>query len=137
MAIPQVTRVNPLDLQKNIAIGISLPFGNVYTDKIFNKTFSTAEQIKSNLINLLLTDKGERVLNPNFGCGLKKIIFEQIDPSTEDSIRDTIISSVNIYVPEVTINNIEISDYNNTYTVTVKYIINISGNPDQITVQFQ
>jgi phage baseplate assembly protein W len=137
MAIPQVTRVNPLDLQKNIAIGISLPFGNVDTDKIFNKTFSTAEQIKSNLINLLLTNKGERVLNPNFGCGLKEILFEQIDPSTEDSIRDTIISSVNIYVPEVEINNIEINDYNNTYTVTVKYIVNISGNPDQITVQFQ
>ena len=89
------------------------------------------------MTTLLLTNKGERVLNPNFGCGLKEILFEQIDPSTEDSIRDTIISSVNIYVPEVTINNIEISDYNNTYTVTVKYIVNISGNPDQITVQFQ
>jgi len=137
MAIPQVIRVNPLDLQKNIAIGVSLPFGNVDTDKLFKKTFSTAEQIKSNLINLLLTNKGERVLNPNFGCGLKEILFEQIDPSTEDSIRDTIVSSVNIYVPEVTINNIEISDYNNTYTVTVVYILNITGNPDQITVQFQ
>lgn len=137
MAIPQVTRVNPLDLQKNIAIGISLPFGNIYTDKIFNKTFSTSEQIKSNLVNLLLTDKGERVFNPEFGCGLRELLFEQINPTTENSIRDTILSSVNIYIPDITINNIEISDYNNTYTVTVIYTVNISGNPDQITVQFQ
>ena len=137
MAIPQVTRVNPLDLQKNIAIGVSLPFGNTYTDKIFNKTFSTAEQIKSNLVNLLLTDKGERVFNPEFGCGLRELLFEQINPTTENSIRDTILSSVNIYIPDITINNIEIGDYNNTYTVTIIYTVNISGNPDQITVQFQ
>jgi phage baseplate assembly protein W len=137
MAIPQVTRVNPLDLQKNIAIGISLPFGNTYTDKIFNKTFSTSEQIKSNLVNLLLTNKGERIFNPEFGCGLREILFEQVDSLTEDSIRNTIISSVNIYVPDITINNIEIINSENTYIVTVKYIVNISGNPDQITVQFQ
>jgi phage baseplate assembly protein W len=137
MAIPQITRVNPLDLQKNIAIGVSLPFGNTYTNKLFNQTFSTSEQIKSNLVNLLLTNRGERIFNPEFGCGLREILFEQVTPLTEDNIRDTIISSINIYVPDITINNIEIISSENTYTVTVKYIINISGNPDQIIVQFQ
>jgi phage baseplate assembly protein W len=137
MAIPQITRVNPLDLQKNIAIGVSLPFGNIYTNKLFNQTFSTSEQIKSNLVNLLLTNRGERIFNPEFGCGLREILFEQVTPLTEDNIRDTIISSINIYVPDITINNIEIINSENTYIVTVKYIINISGNPDQIIVQFQ
>lgn len=137
MAITQITRVNPLDLQKNIAIGVSLPFGNYYTDKLFNKTFSTSDQIKSNLVNLLLTNRGERIFNPEFGCGLREILFEQIDPITEDTIRNTILSAVNIYVPEVNINNIEITSLENTYTVTVKYILNISGNPDQVTIQFQ
>ena len=59
MPIPQTTRVNPLDLQKNIAIGVSLPFDG--PSGPFNKTYSTADQIKSNLINLLLTNKGERL----------------------------------------------------------------------------
>ena len=54
MPIPQTIRVNPLDLQKNIVIGVSLPFN---AKGVFNKTYSTKEQIKSNLINLLLTDK--------------------------------------------------------------------------------
>ena len=44
MPIPQVTRVNPLDLQKNIAIGISLPFGRSGTNQLFNKTYNTKEK---------------------------------------------------------------------------------------------
>ena len=46
MPIPQTIRVNPLDLQGNIAIGVSLPFNGPVA---FNSTYSTADQIKSNL----------------------------------------------------------------------------------------
>ena len=139
MPIPQVIRVNPLDLQKNIAIGISLPFGVCGTDQLFNQTYSTKDQTKSNLINLLLTNKGERVLNPLFGCDLKKVLFDQITPIIETTIRDTIISATNIYVPEIFINDIIINNEINTNTIniTVNYVLNISGTADQITIQFQ
>ena len=56
MPIPQTVRVNPLDLQGNIAIGVSLPFNGPAGP--FNSTYSTKDQTKSNLINLLLTNKG-------------------------------------------------------------------------------
>jgi phage baseplate assembly protein W len=140
MPIPQVIRVNPLDLQKNIAIGVSLPFGVCGTDQLFNKTYSTKDQTKSNLINLLLTNKGERVLNPNFGSNLKQALFEQITQSTEDDIRNIIISSASIYIPEISIVNIDINNTyvdNNTINITINYILNISGTADQITIQFQ
>ena len=75
MPIPQTIRVNPLDLQKNIVIGVSLPFN---AKGVFNKTYSTKEQIKSNLINLLLTDKGERIMNPEFGADLRRSLFENM-----------------------------------------------------------
>ena len=140
MPIPQVIRVNPLDLQKNIAIGVSLPFGVCGTDQLFNKTYSTKDQTKSNLINLLLTNKGERVLNPNFGSNLKQALFEQITQSTEDDIRNIIISSASIYIPEISIVSIDINNTyvdNNTINITINYILNISGTADQITIQFQ
>jgi phage baseplate assembly protein W len=140
MAIPQIVRVNPLDLQKNIAIGVALPFGASGTDKLFTQTFSTKDQIKSNLINLLLTNRGERILNPNFGSDLKRILFEPITPIIEDNIRDTINTSASIYIPEITINEIIIdtgfSD-NNQIIITINYILNISGTADQVTIQFQ
>ena len=139
MPIPTVIRINPLDLQKNIAIGLSLPFGLCGRDKLFNQTYSTKDQIKSNLINLLLTNKGERVLNPEFGSDLKRILFEQITPSTEDNIRNTINTAINIYVPEVTADEIIINNNpdSNTIGITVNYILNLPGTSDQITIEFQ
>lgn len=133
MPIPQTIRVNPLDLQKNIAIGVSLPF-----NKPFTSTYTTKDQIKSNLVNLLLTDIGERVMNPNFGCNLKRFLFENINDANSERIVNAVVESVSFYVPEVTITNLTITpnpDYN-LIDVTVDYILNISQTPDQITVQF-
>ena len=135
MPIPQTTRVNPLDLQGNIAIGVSLPFNGPVA---FNSTYSTADQIKSNLINLLLTNKGERIMNPQFGADLKTVIFEGITEDTSTLIKNLIITNVAIFVPEVTIINVNIvrEEDTNAISVTIQYRLNISGNPDQITVQF-
>ncbi len=139
MPIPQVTRVNPLDLQKNIAIGISLPFGRLGTNQLFNKTYNTKDQIKSNFINLLLTNKGERILNPEFGSNLRQLLFENITSITEENIKDAIISSANIYLPEIQVVNITLNNEydNNTINITIDYILRISGTSEQITISFQ
>jgi len=133
----QITRVNPLDLQKNIAIGISLPF-NGPNGKPFNSTFSTKDQIKSNLINLILTNKGERVFNPEFGADLKRILFEGITESTISSAKRQITDNINIFVPDAIVNEIEIipDEDKNILSITIKYSLRISGTADQITVEF-
>jgi hypothetical protein len=136
MPIPQTIRVNPLDLQKNIVIGVSLPFN---AKGVFNKTYSTKEQIKSNLINLLLTDKGERIMNPEFGADLRKSLFENMNNDSTELLRIKIIDAISIFIPEVELGNIDIEndfDYN-TLNVTVNYRLLISNTPDQVTVQFQ
>jgi phage baseplate assembly protein W len=133
MPIPQTIRVNPLDLQKNIAIGVSLPF-----NKPFTSTYTTKDQIKSNLVNLLLTDIGERVMNPNFGCNLKRYLFENINDVNAEKVKNTVLSSVGYYIPEITITSIAITpntDYNSV-DISVNYVLNISQTPDEITVQF-
>jgi len=139
MPLPQITRIDPLDLQGNIAIGVSLPFNG--PSGPFNSTYSTKDQIKSNLINLLLTNKGERIMNPEFGCNLKSVLFEGITEDTFDVIRNLINTNVGIFVPQVAISDIIIDDSpdynnNNTISITIQYSIIISGNPDSITLQF-
>jgi len=135
MPIPQTIRVNPLDLQKNIAIGVALPFN---APGVFKSTYTTKDQIKSNLLNLLLTDIGERVMNPTFGCGLKRFIFEGITDNNINDLKDSLIESISVFIPEITVANIDvIPDYDfNTINLTISYILNISSTPDQITVQF-
>ena len=135
MPIPQTIRVNPLDLQKNIAIGISLPFNG---PGVFNSTYTTKDQVKSNLVNLLLTDIGERVMNPGFGCNLQRFLFEGITDSNLELLTENVANSIAIFIPEVTVKNIIATpdtDYN-LVSLTIEYVLNISQTPDQVTVQF-
>ena len=136
MPIPQTIRVNPLDLQKNITIGVSLPFN---ANGVFNNTYSTKDQIKSNLINLLLTDPGERIMNPLFGAGLRRTLFENINDVNSELIQNQIITAVNTFVPEVELLEIVIEPLTdeNTLNISIKYRLIVSNDADQITVQFQ
>ena len=135
MPIPQTIRVNPLDLQKNIAIGVSLPFNG---PGVFKSTYTTKDQIKSNLINLLLTDTGERVMNPNFGTNLKRFLFEGITNNNLETLKDNILNSILSYISEITVTNITLvpNTDNNLVDLTIEYYLNISQTPDQVTVQF-
>jgi len=136
MPVPQTIRVNPLDLQKNIVIGVSLPFNAA---GVFNKTYSTKDQIKSNLINLLLTDKGERIMNPEFGADVRRSLFDNITENNNESLRLKIIDAINIFIPEIELGSVDIIpdfDYN-TLNITINYRLIISNTPDQVTVQFQ
>ena len=80
---PRTVRIDPLDLQKNISIGVDLPFNS---PGVFRVTYTTKDQTKANLINLLLTQTGERVMNPEFGTELRKFLFEGITDKNSDRL---------------------------------------------------
>ena len=68
---------------RNVRIGTAFPLD---TTNMFQATTTVMEQAKSNLVNLLLTVPGERVNLPNFGVGLKRLLFEnQIDSNIIES----------------------------------------------------
>jgi phage baseplate assembly protein W len=134
MPIPQTIRVNPLDLQKNIAIGVSLPFNG---PGVFNSTYSTKEQTKSNLVNLLLTSTGERIMNPNFGTELRRFLFEGINEDNIGLLKTSLLDSISIYIPGITVTSIDVAsnpDYN-LIDLSVNYLLNISQTPDEVTIQ--
>jgi phage baseplate assembly protein W len=132
----QVRRINLLDLQKNIAVGVALPFNQ---PGVFKSTFSTKDQIKSNLINLLLTNKGERIFNPEFGADLNTALFEGITDQTSEGITNLINDSVRNFIPEIEVTsvnfNTDLTDQNKI-SISVSYIIRLSGTSDQVTIEF-
>jgi phage baseplate assembly protein W len=135
MPLPQVVRIDPRDLDKNRAVGVAIPFN---AKGVFKSTYDTEDQIKSNLINLLLTYKGERIMNPEFGADLPRLIFEQITPETYKVIQDNIITNVNRFIPEIILTNIEINpdtDYNLLY-INVSYQSKLSGKKDNLIIDF-
>ena len=89
------------------AYGITLPLSRGETG-FFQQAFVSFEQAKSNLKNLLLTKKGERIMQPNFGTGLQSLLFEQADDNLEQKLEQTITENVSYWLPYVTIKNIDI-----------------------------
>ena len=90
-------KINPLDLQKNVAVGIPFPLGGT---PIFASTYTTQDQALSNLKNLLLTRKGERPLQPLFGTDIPSFLFENITQELLDNLKDKDCNPNVIVAPE-------------------------------------
>lgn len=89
------------------AYGITLPIKRGGTG-YFEQAFTSFEQAKSNLKNLLLTKRGERIMQPEFGTGLDSLLFEPMDGIFENNLRDTITKTVGYWLPYINIEDIEI-----------------------------
>ena len=131
--IDNYVRINPLDLNKNVAIGVAFPFN---ADAVFNQTFTQKEQVKSNLINVLLTEPGERVNLPDFGVGLKNLLFETTIDTTNLEAR--IDNQVQIYIPEITLISAEtdFSPDEHILYIKISYRYNPSSEVDAIQLNF-
>ena len=126
-------RINPLDLNKNVAIGVAFPFN---AEGVFTQTFTQKEQVKSNLINVLLTERGERVNLPDFGVGLKNLLFEtQIDTNVLESRID---AQVQKYIPEITLISAEVAFSPDEHILYIKipYEAKPSSETDAIQLNF-
>ena len=126
-------RISPLDLNKNVTIGVAFPLDDT---NMFKGTKTIKEQVKANLINLLLTQPGERVNEPNFGVGLKHFLFEQnIDI---DSLNTVINEQINFYIPEISLINSEVNFLDDEHLLFIKiiYSINSDNTTDAIQLNF-
>ncbi len=96
------------DLNPDVKIGVSLPMDHIDGSGFFPGTSTTLTQTGSNIRNLLLTNKGERVGQPEFGCGLLQILFEPMSENLLESVKTEIEQSIAFWLPHVTISNIEV-----------------------------
>ena len=109
----------------NFAVGITLPIqrGN---DGYFAQSFRTFDQVRSNLKNLLLTKKGERILQPEFGSGLHDLLFQPATEKFEEDLETTINEAVAKWLPYIIVEdiNVDISKEqtdNNQAKVSLKF----------------
>ena len=124
-----------VDRDEDVYIGLDFPLhrgddrnGN------FASTFTTLEAVKVNATNLLQTELGERVMQPNLGVKLKQFLFE---PFTEDirmAIQNSIIDTFSIWLPFVTISTLDVgmSEANNN---TLKIFVEFALNRDPTTTE--
>lgn len=137
-------------------VGIQIPFAGLTpssslygADAVFVSNFTTRDQIRSNIVNFLLTDQGEIYMNPQFGSSLRRYIFSNItnesytfqvpgkDSFTNIGIEDlqaNIKADLTANFPLITVQDVTITPlYDiNTVSINVNYIF--SGTEEELNM---
>ena len=93
------------------------------------------ETVKQNLKNLLLTNQGERVMEPLFGVGIRHKLFEQKDSSTYAKIDSSIREQVRRYLPYLDLQEISFKeDDQNAVFIRIVYFITPLGTSDTLEI---
>jgi phage baseplate assembly protein W len=93
----------PLPNSGSAALGFSFPMSG---KAVFNPTYTTKEVIRTNLLNWLLTNKGERVMKPNFGANLIDFIGEGINDGTTSALEARIRDNISIEFPSIQVKSV-------------------------------
>jgi len=112
--------------------GFNYPISNTDGGKFLKKS-SGLELIISNLNQLLTTNRGERVMLPNFGTNLKNYLMEPLDQLLLSQIRQEILESVEAYATNVEVNKIQVFpsdniDLNGGHALYIKLFCSIKEN---------
>ena len=94
--------------------GVSFPIGYSLGGGYLGKS-SGLDLIKSNLRQLLLTQRGERVMLPNFGTNLKNYLMEPLDETLLNQIKVEILDSLSRYARNVLVTKLQIIPSNENH----------------------
>ena len=97
-----------LDLDPDVTIGLRLPMQHDDVRGFFPGTSTTLSQTGSNIRNLLLTNKGERVGQPTFGADVFLVLFEPMSDDLIVQVETTISEAMADWLPHVTINKLSV-----------------------------
>lgn len=112
--------------------GIKFPINIVSDEKtLVDLNRTKADKVKSELMHVIFTQKGQRLRFPDFGTNLLQFIFEPNDAQTWDDVKYEIKESVKKYVPDCSLEDIEIfeQDEGRILIAAMKYtVVNDDGN---------
>ena len=96
-----------------------------------------ASAIKQAIVNLLLTNKGERLFNPNYGSDIRSYLFEPLDYGTAQQIIGNIEFTIAKWEPRIQILDLDaVPNYNdNGFDVQMTYQI-IGTDTPPVAVEF-
>ena len=126
----------PIDSVARKAVGFGFPING---PAVFVPTYTVREQTKANLINYLLTNKGERVFNPMFGGNLRSLLFEGILETTQNELLLMIQDQIGQFFPTVQVEEIKFNndEDRNTINFILTYQIVNFGVTDTLNIELQ
>ena len=129
-----------LDLDPDVTIGLGLPMQHDEVNGFFPGTSTTLSQTGSNIRNLLLTNRGERVGQPTFGADILLTLFEPMSDELITSVEEKISEAMADWLPHVTVNKLNVEpDEVEVNQMNIELEFSLTMNPEvheAITLSF-
>ena len=114
---------------------LAFPF-RVGSDGRAVQVSSLEEHVRDELVQLILTNPAERLFLPEFGGGVRRLVFENIDETTGAMVKAVLTRSISKWLGHrVTLENLTVEIENETITVDLRY--RIAGTEDTRVLKFQ
>ena len=94
------------------------------------------EAVKQSVRNILLTRRGEKFFDPDFGGSLTEFLFELFDPIVEAEMEERIINTLRNYEPRVKVLSVDITDLSHRNALNLKLEVQILS-PENITTDIE
>ena len=132
-----------VDRDETTFIGLKLPL--VLDNGQEGSSKTTLDAVKNNLMNLCSTEQGERPMQPLLGVALRQYLFEQYDSDIIMKVQNTLMESINYWLPFLLIKNIDVEMSKNESgegknTMIISVIFSLKKDPDtsesiQVTIK--
>jgi phage baseplate assembly protein W len=97
---------------------------------------SVEEHVRDELIQLLLTNPGERAFLPEFGGGLRRLVFEPADEAAQSMTKAAVTQAISSWLGHrITLEDLAVEVENATIDVEIKY--RLAGTDDSRVMRFQ
>lgn len=117
-------------------ISVKLPLNYDKMDGPFKLNKDIKETVKQNFKNLILTNKGERIMDPNFGAGIYSLLFENYTQATVKLIRTDVQDQIKKYMPFIQIEDFIVTESKtdlNQFNIYIKYYIQSLNILDELS----
>jgi hypothetical protein len=119
-------------VRKPLFLGVDFPFTK--GPEGIPKTRTDAQIIQSDLSLLLNTKKRERVMLPEFGIDLERLVFENRGPLLRAKAFRAIADAIGNFEPRVALSNVQVEDSGSSVSITVEYFV--QGFQNELTLDF-
>jgi len=110
--------------------GINFPFsGGV--QNVFSKQIGV-RLIKNDILQLFYTNPEERVYRSDYGIGIRRYLFEQLDDVAADTLEDNIKRQINKYEPRVIIDQLTLTQDRDNSTLNILAVFSLVQSPDEV-----
>jgi len=103
--------------------------------KSFPENVEDAALIRQSILNILLTERGERLMRPTFGSGLLSRVFNNNDPILESVLQAEVFTAIGKWEPRAIVQGVETERNDSTVTVTVSFVVASTREQSSLSLQ--